>query len=130
MKGRVRLRTRHGVEVIIVMLAAAFTVAHAQVASAPRYTHTELRKMMQEAHTERQYTELASYFRSRQEAYEQQAHVERLEWIRRSQDVTGLTAKYPRPVDSSKNRYEYLTYEAGQMSQRAEHYESLSGKAQ
>lgn len=130
MKGRVKMRTRLGVGVIIALLTAAFSVAHAQVASPPHYTRSELRKMMQEAHTEQQYTELASYFRSRQEAYEQQAHVERLEWIRRSQDVTGGAAKYPRPVDSSKNRYEYLTYEAEQMSQRAERYESLSGKAQ
>jgi hypothetical protein len=86
--------------------------------------------MVQEAHTEEQYKELASYFRSRQQAYEQQAQVEKLEWEHRSENVTSVAAKYPRPVDSSRNRYEYFTYEAGQMSQRAEHYESLTGKAQ
>ena len=44
--------------------------------------------------------------------------------------VAGMAAKYPRPVDSSRNRYEYFLYEAGQMSQQAEHYESLSARAQ
>jgi parvulin-like peptidyl-prolyl isomerase len=130
MKGEVKMRTRLGVGVIIAILAATFNVAHAQPASAPHYTHAELRKMVQEAHTEQQFKELASYFRSRQQAYEQQAQTEKLEWEHRSENVTSVAAKYPRPVDSSKNRYEYFTYEAGQMSEQAAHYERLSGKAQ
>lgn len=125
------MRTKLGVGVIIAMFVTTFNVvAPAQTASAPHYTHSELRKMVQEAHTEQQYKELASYFRSRQQTFEQQAQVEKREWARRSQNVTSLAAKYPRPVDSSKNRYEYFNYEARQMSQQAEHYESLSGKAQ
>ena len=131
MKGEVRMRTRLGVGVIIAMFVITFNVvARAQTASAPHYSHSELRKMVQEAHTEQQYKELASYFRFRQQTFEQQAQVEKLEWERRSQNVTSLAAKYPRPVDSSKNRYEYFIYEARQMSQQAEHYESLSAKAQ
>ena len=124
------MKTRLGVGVIIAMFVIAFNVAPAQTASAPRYTHSELRKMVQEAHTEQQYKELASYFRSRQQAFEQQAQVEKVEWSRRSQNVTSMAAKYPRPVDSSRNRYEYFIYEAGKMSQQAEHYESLSARAQ
>jgi len=124
------MRTRLGVGVIIALLVAAFNVAPAQTASAPHYTRSELRKMVQEAQTEQQYRELASYFQSRQQAYEQEAQAEKLEWERRSQNVTSLAAKYPRPVDSSKNRYEYFTYMAGQMSQQAAHYESLSAQTQ
>jgi hypothetical protein len=86
--------------------------------------------MIQEAHTDQQYNELASYFRSRQQGYEQQAQAEKHEWAQRSQDVTSVAAKYPRPVDSSKNRYEYFTYEAGKMSEQAAHYERLAGKTQ
>lgn len=124
------MKTRGGVGVIIAMLVTTFNVAHAQPTNAPYYSHSELRKMIQEAHTDQQYKELASYFRSRQQAFEQQAQAEKLEWARQGQTVTGSAAKYPRPVDSSKNRYEYLTYEAVQMSQRAAHYESLSATAQ
>ena len=86
--------------------------------------------MIQAAHTEEQYKVLATYFRSQQQTFEQQAQAEKVEWDRRSQNVTGPAAKYPRPVDSSKNRYEYFTYEARQMNEQAAHYESLSAKAQ
>ena len=124
------MRTRLGVGVIIAMLLATFNVVHAQPTNAPHYTHSELRKMMQEAHTDQQYKELASYFRSRQEAYEQQAQAEKLEWERRSQDVTSMAAKYPRPADSSRSRYEYFAYEAGKMRDQAARYEGLLAKAQ
>jgi hypothetical protein len=124
------MRTRLGVGVIIAILVATLNVAHAQPTNASHYSHSELRKMIQEAHTDQQYKELASYFRSRQEGYEQQAQAEKLEWIHRSQNVTSVAAKYPRSADSSKTRYEYLTYEAGQMSQQAEHYERLAGNGQ
>ena len=124
------MRTRLGVGVIIAMLVATFNVAHAQTTSAPHYTHSDLHKMIQAAHTEEQYKVLATYFRSQQQTFEQQAQAEKVEWDRRSQNVTGPAAKYPRPVDSSKNRYEYFTYEARQMNEQAAHYESLSAKAQ
>jgi hypothetical protein len=124
------MKNKLGVGVAIAMLVIAFNSVFAQASGTPHYTHSELRKMTQEAHTEQQYKVLASYYRSQQQAFEQQAQAERVEWIRRSQNVTSLAAKYPRPVDSSKNRYEYLTYEAGQMSQQAAHFESLSARAQ
>jgi hypothetical protein len=124
------MRNRVGVGVLIVALVIAFNSVSAQTFGAPHYTHSELRKMIQEAHTEQQYKILASYFRSQQQTFEQQAQAEKVEWDRRSQNVTGPAAKYPRPVDSSKNRYEYFTYEARQMNKQATHYESLSDKAQ
>ena len=124
------MKTRLGVGVVIAMLVATFNVAHAQDASAPHYTHSELHKMIQEAHTEQEYTVLANYFRAQQQAFAQQAQVEKQEWVRRSQDATGPVGKYPRPADSSKNRYEYLTYKADQMNLQAAHYESLSAKSQ
>jgi hypothetical protein len=128
-KWEVRMRTRVGVGVVMAILITTFVVAHAQPTSAPHYTHSELRKMIQEAHTDQQYKVLASYFRSQQQTFERQAQAEKVEWDRRSQNVTGAVAKYPRPVDSSKNRYEYFTYEAQQMGQQAAHYESLASGA-
>lgn len=124
------MRSTVGVGVIIAMLVATFSIAYAQTPGAQHYTHSELRKMSQEAHTEQQYRVLASYYRSQQQAFAQQAQAEKVEWDRRSQNVIGPAAKYPRPVDSSKNRYEYFTYEADQMSQQAAHYESLSARTQ
>lgn len=123
------MRTRIGVGVIMAILVTTFIVAQAQPTSAPHYTHSELRKMIQEAHTEQQYRVLAFYFRSQQQILERQAQAEKVEWDRASQDVTGPVAKYPRPVDSSKNRYEYFTFEGQQMSQKAAHYESLASSA-
>ena len=59
-----------------------------------------------------------------------QAQSEKAEWDRRSQNTTGISQKYPRPVDSSRNRYEYFTYEAGQMSQQATHFHPPPAAAQ
>ena len=124
------MKTRLGAGLVIAVLVATFSAAQAQDASAPHYTRSELHKMIKEAHTEQEYKVLAVYFREQQQAFAQQAKAEKLEWVRRSQDVTGPVGKYPRPVDSSRNRYEYLTYKADQMNQQAAHYESLSARSQ
>ena len=117
----------------VVCAAFAFAVgsgiAYADSGAPVKYSNSELRKMEQEAHTTQQYQALASYFRSRQQTFEQQAQSEKAEWERRSQNVMGPAAKYPRPVDSSRNRYEYFTYEAQQMSQQAAHYEGLAANS-
>jgi hypothetical protein len=112
-----------------VTAAIAFALASASQMQAqptiPHYTSSEIKKMIQEARTAPQYQSLAQYFRSRQQEFEKQAASEKVEWDRRSQNV-----KYPRPVDSSKNRYEYFEYEAQQMNQQATHFEDLSAKVQ
>jgi len=109
-------------------LATGFT--HAQAPVVATMTHAQVEEMLRGAHTVQQYQSLANYFRGRQQSFEQQAQSEKVEWQRRSQNVVGPAAKYPRPVDSSRNRYEYFTYEAQQMSQQAAHYESLLANAQ
>jgi hypothetical protein len=86
--------------------------------------------MIRQAHTPQEYQVLAGYFRSRQQKFEQQAQAEKEEWQRRSQNVTGPAAKWPRPVDSSKNRYDYFTCQANQMAQQAARYESLATHSQ
>ena len=58
-----------------------------------------------------------------------QAHDEIVWFARRSMNVSLPAAKYPTPLDSSKNRYEYFDYEAQKMSQQAAHYENLSASA-
>jgi hypothetical protein len=86
--------------------------------------------MIRDAHTAQQYHDLAAYFRERQQYFEQQAQSEKIEWDRRSQITAASYQKYPRPADSSRNRYEYFTYEAQQMASQADHFESLSAKSQ
>jgi hypothetical protein len=107
-----------------IALAAGSVAARAQSSVPVKYSKAELKQQKQEARTDRQYEALAKYFRSRQEDFEQQAQVEKAEWQQLSQNVSGSAAKYPRPVDAAKNRYDYLTNKAQQMSQEAALYES------
>jgi len=94
--------------------------------SSSQIAKSELRRMIRDAHTQEQYVVLAKYFRAQQQHFEQEAQAEKVEWIRRSANVSGPAAKYPRPVDSSKNRYEYFSAEANEMDLKASHYEALS----
>lgn len=121
-------RTHAIIALATIGLTAGFLQAQPTTKSSS-LSHAELTKMVREAHTPQQYKALADYYRSRETAYEQQAQSEKAEWERRSQNITGPTAKYPRPVDSSRNRYEYFAYEAQQMSQQAAHYDGLSTSA-
>ncbi|HEY1649433.1 MAG TPA: hypothetical protein VGF96_15735 [Terracidiphilus sp.] len=118
--------------IIAAVAAFAFATgfAGAQTSVTAGLTHAQLEEMLRSAHTVQQYQMLGSYFHARQQTFEQRAQSEKVEWERRSQNITGPAAKYPRPVDSSRNRYEYFTYEAQQMGQKAAHYDSLSASAQ
>jgi hypothetical protein len=106
-----------------VLIACA---AGAAQPASPGYSHAELKKMISEARTAEQYKTLASYFRAQENSYEQKAAEEKQEWQRRSQINAALYQKYPRPADSSKNRYEYFAYEAQQSNAEASHYENLA----
>jgi hypothetical protein len=113
---------------------AAFTVsaglAHAQNAMNAGMSPAQAEQMLHSARTVEQYQMLAGYFHARQLVFEEKAQAEKLEWDRRSQITAASYQKYPRPADSSRNRYEYFTYEAQQMAQQAAHFESLSATAQ
>jgi hypothetical protein len=76
------------------------------------YTKAQLKQLVQNAHTPEQYTALASYFNEQKSNYLQQAAEEKREWESRGQNVMGMAAKYPRPVDSARNLYEYYIYKA------------------
>jgi hypothetical protein len=108
---------------------AAFAVsgglAHAQNSMNVGMSNSQVQSLLRSAHTVEQYQMLASYFHARQLVVE-----EKVEWDRRSQITAASYQKYPRPADSSRNRYEYFTYEAHQMAQQAAHFESLSTNAQ
>jgi hypothetical protein len=113
---------------------AAFTVsagfARAQNSMNAGMSPAQAEQMLHSARTVEQYQMLAGYFHARQLVFEEKAQAEKAEWDRRSQITAASYQKYPRPADSSRNRYEYFTYEAQQMAQQAAHFESLSTSAQ
>ncbi len=118
------------VRIAIALAAVALMGSYACAETSPNLNRADLKRMIQSAHTADQYASLASYYKWRESELEQQARGELVEWDRRSQFVGGIEEKYPRPVDSSRNRYEYFTYEAGQMSRKAAYYQDLAEKAQ
>jgi hypothetical protein len=127
MKGGFQMIRKIQVVTSLVVLATGIGFAAPQMGT--QYSENEVKVMIRGARSPQQYQALATYFRSRQQALEQQAQAEKAEWERRSQVSASVAQKYPRPVDSSKNRYEYFSYEANQMGQQAAHYESLSASA-
>jgi hypothetical protein len=119
----------HKIQAIGSLVVLAAGIAYAAPQMGTQYSHSELQAMIRGARSTQQYQQLATYFRSRQQSLEQQAQAEKAEWERRSQSNAGAAQKYPRPADSSKNRFEYFAYEADHMGQQAEHYESLTASA-
>jgi len=109
-----------------IALAAGSMAARAESSTPVKLSNAELKQMEQNAHTPEQYEALASYFRSRQQDFRQQAisEVPLMAW--RSQFTASLAAKYPQPFESSRNRYDYFMYETHQMSQKAAYYEGLA----
>ena len=61
-----------------------------------------------------QYKTLATYYNKEQKKYQLLANDEKKEWIRRSQNIVGIEAKYPRPVDSARYLYDYYTYKVAE----------------
>jgi hypothetical protein len=93
------------------------------------YSKAELAQLRKEAHTPEQYRALAAYFEHRKVSFQDQAAQMKDEWNRRSQNVVGSAAKYPRPVDSARNLYEYYTSEADEAGVLQAQYEHLADSA-
>jgi exonuclease I len=93
------------------------------------YSKAELAQLRKEAHTPEQYRALAVYFEYRKRSFQEQANQEKKEWERRSQNIVGPAAKYPRPVDSAHNLYEYYDYEADQAGVLQAQYQRLAESA-
>jgi hypothetical protein len=93
--------------------------------SGTHYTQAELKKMARDARTPVQYNALASYYGDQKQFYSQQAAAEKQEWERRSQNVMAIAAKYPRPVDSARNLYEYYAFKASEAGTLEAKYQQL-----
>ena len=102
------------------ILALAFTgAACAQGAASSaeigaHYTQAQMKKLARNAHAPAQYAVLSSYYGAQKEDYLRQAAEDKKEWERRSKNVSGHFGKYPRPVDSARNLYEYYMYKASE----------------
>ena len=114
------------------ILSLAITgAANAQgAASSPEtgahYTQAQLKQMALNAHAPAQYTALANYYGQQRSDYLQRAAEEKLEWDRRSQNIMSVAAKYPRPVDSARNLYEYYMYKASEAGTLEAKYNRLA----
>ncbi len=94
--------------------------------SGTHFTKAQLKQMLRDAHTPEQYKALASYYDEQSKSYLQQAADEKKEWERRSQNVQGVAAKYPRPSDSARNLYEYYMYKASESTSLEANYDQLA----
>jgi hypothetical protein len=100
------------------ILALAFAgAASAQGAASSaetdaHYTKAQLKELALNAHAPAQYAVLASYYGAQKANYLRQAEEEKKKWERLSKNVSGHSGKYPRPVDSARNLYEYYLYKA------------------
>jgi hypothetical protein len=115
----------------------SFTLAGVANAQAPasstengtHLTQSQLKELARNAHAPEQYSALATIYSNRQKDYLQQAADEKQEWIRRSQNIVSIAAKYPRPVDSARYLYEYYSTMAAESGQLAAKYGQLSAPA-
>ncbi len=111
--------------VATVLLAACVVSLHG--ASIPdgqtvTLSSSEAKQLERSAHTLAEFTQLASYFEMQGKEYSRKAAEEKQEWERRSQNTSGVNQKYPRPVDSARNLFEYFTYKAAQAEGLAAKY--------
>ncbi|MGA2834026.1 MAG: hypothetical protein ABSE55_13230 [Terracidiphilus sp.] len=90
------------------------------------YTQAQLRQLARNAHAPAQYAALASYYGERQNNYLRKAAEEKQEWARMNQNITSVAAKYPRPVDSARNLYEYYIYKASEAEALVAKYSRLA----
>jgi hypothetical protein len=81
--------------------------------------------MVLSAHTQEQYTVLASYFDTQRANYLQKAEERKKEWVQLSQ-YKSAAAKYPRPVDSVWNYYEYYMHKATEAEAQEAKYSQLA----
>ena len=92
--------------------AASAQGAASSAETGAHYTKAQVKELKRNAQTPAQYAVLAGYYGAQKADYLRQAAEEKKEWERRSKNVSVAFGKYPRPVDSARNLYEYYLYKA------------------
>ena len=115
--------------VMIAAIAADLSAAEKQSAEEPQYSSAQIKKMVREAHSVEQYTVLADYYATRRRWYKRKAAEEMHLWAERSAVITSLSEKWPRPVDSARNLYDYYEYKANEAATLQARYSKLADEA-
>ena len=117
------------------LLSIAFTgVGFAQGAMSSartdaHYTQEQVKQLALTAHAPEQFKALAGYYGQEQNRFARLAAEEKTEWDRRSiQPIVSTQAKYPRPVDSARNLYEYYMYKASENGALESKYSHLAAQ--
>jgi hypothetical protein len=121
------IRNLLGSCILSLVVGVAFAQGSASSSgTSPRYTKAELKQMESTAHTAGQYNKLAAFYGAQHEGFVQKAAEAKQEWERRSQNVAGNNAKYPRPMDSARNYYEYYMHKASETAELEAKYSQLA----
>jgi len=91
---------------------------------------SDAHRLMKTAHDSGQYRALAAYFRQKEQSSSSQRDAELSLWNSRKQGIAANQNKYPRPVDSAHNLYDYYVYETSHAAAQAHHYEQMAAIAQ
>jgi len=111
----------------IVALAVAGVGNAQETRNGVVFTPSQVKQLVREARTPEQYKALAVHYNNQQQNWLAKAEEEKAEWVRRSQNITVAAAKYPRPVDSARNLYEYYRYKASEAATLSAQYSALAG---
>jgi len=115
--------------VLLAFTAGSFhTPVYAQSA-VPHYSSSQIRRMVRTARTAQQYGTLADYYEVQRRMYVRKAAEEMHLWADRSEMMTPLSEKWPRPVDSARNLYEYYLYKAARSAALCARYNKLADAA-
>jgi small-conductance mechanosensitive channel len=115
--------------VTLLMLGTAQLPAQ-DAAQATTISTKEAHSLMKTAHELAEYQELAAYFRQQEQSYRVKRDQELALWNTRAQGIAANQNKYPRPVDSAHNLYDYYAHETDHAAAQAQHYEQLTTVAQ
>jgi hypothetical protein len=97
------------------------------VSSGTQLTQAQAKSLAKQASSPAQYRMLADYYANQQKGYLAKASEEKQEWARRSSNIVLTAAKYPRPVDSAHNLYDYYIYKSTEAGQFASKFGQLAG---
>jgi hypothetical protein len=85
----------------------------------------DARRLVMTAHSATQYMQLAKYFHQQELGYRTKAADEKIEWDRRALVNASTYQKFPRPVDSARNLYDYYSQCANSAALKASLYDHL-----
>ena len=114
---------------IFALTAGTVRAAQKDSPNEPEYTSSHIKTMAREAQTVEQYTVLADYYAVRLRMYKRKAAGEMHLWAIRSEMTNPLREKWPRPVDSARNLYDYYEYKIVESAGLFAKYDRLADAA-